>query len=268
MQPRACGIGRLQIGAFALLALPLLNACGDSDSEGGGASPAPDEMCEVGQVPQAAAYDLDDGSFRWASCADGNAYRSVRAVTDDAVYVRGPDLIALDPTDGSVLVDAPDLPPSAVPPPGAIEVDGLTVSGGQDDPVSVRDTNGELWTQPGTWAYDDVWAIDDDAVFAVERGGGGAPNSVRLVAYELATGDIRWEYAGDPYAEGLWPWHAEDGRLFTVWNNLQVRDTGSGELLWKTSYPPSQNPDLRMAGVDADDEAVFVGFATAPSGGD
>ena len=270
MQPRARGIGRLRIGAFALLALPLLNACGDSDSasEGGGGSRVPDEMCAVGQVPQAAAYDLDDGSFRWASCADGNASRSVRAVTDDAVYVRAPDLIALDPADGSVLVDAPDVPRSAVPPPGAIEVDGLTVSGGQDDPVSVRGPDGESWTQPGTWAYDDVWAIDDDAVFAVERGGGGGLNSVRLVAYELATGDIRWEYAGDPYAEGLWPWHAEDGRLFTVWNNLQVRDTGSGELLWKTSYPPSQNPDLRMAGVDADDEAVYVGFASAPSGGD
>ncbi|MET0661913.1 MAG: PQQ-binding-like beta-propeller repeat protein, partial [Ilumatobacteraceae bacterium] len=265
-------IGRLRIGAVASLAVALLGACGDSDGDSGGASPSPDEMCEVGQVPQAAAYDLDDGSFRWASCADGNAYRSVRAVTDDAVYVEEVggtaqgDTIALDPADGSVLADAPELPPGARVPTGPIEVDGLTVSGGQDDPVAVRGANGESWTQPGTWAYDNVWAIDDDAVFAVERGNGF--DSSRLVAYELATGDIRWEYVGDPYAEGLWPWHAEEGRLFTVWNNLQVRDTGSGDLLWKTSYPPSQNPDLRMAGVDADDEAVYVGFGSAASGGD
>jgi outer membrane protein assembly factor BamB len=129
--------------------------------------------------------------------------------------------------------------------------------------VSASTADGtELWTQPGVWVYSNVSAIDDGAVFAVER------DVPRLVAYEVATGQIRWEYAGDPYSEGLWPWHAEEGRLFTVWTNLQVRDTGTGDLLWKTSYPPSQNPDLRMAGVDADDEAVYVGFGTARSGGD
>ena len=264
-------IAQVGILAVASLSIPFLSACGDADTDAD--SPAPDAMCDNGQVPQAAAYDLEDGSFRWASCTDGNAYRSVRAVTDDAVYVdvsdgtSGGQTIALDPADGSVLADAPTLPPSTPTPPGAIEVDGLTVTGGQDDPVTVSDANGnQLWTQPGIWAYDDVYAIDDGAVFAVERGPELAVP--RLVAYELATGEIRWEYSGDPYREGLWPWHAEDGRLFTVWENLQVRDTGTGDLVWNTSYPPSQNPALRLAGVDADDDAVYVGFGTESSGGD
>lgn len=251
-----------------LLAITVLSACGD-DEDSDAESPAPDEMCADGLVPDAAAFDLDDGSFRWASCVEGEAYRSVRAVTDDAVYVLhgdgagGGEVIALDPSDGSVLTDAPALSPSEPGSSQSLAIDGLTVNGGQDDPVTVRDEAGaELWSQPGVWTYDDVAAIDDGAVFAFER------DESRLVAYELATGDIRWEYVGDPYAEGLWPWHAEDGRVFTAWNNLQVRDTGSGELLWATSYPPSQNQVWRIAGVGVDDDAVYVGFGTEASGGD
>ena len=167
-----------------------------------------------------------------------------------------------------MLVDAPETAPpegSASGPEGTfgIDVDGFTVTGGQQGPLVVYDADGnQLWTRPGTWVYDDVWAINVGAVFAIER------DVPRLVAYELSTGEIRWEHAGDPYLEGLWPWRARDGRLFTAWDNLQVRESATGELLWKTSYPPSQNPDLRVAGVDADDEAVYVGFGTAPSGGD
>jgi outer membrane protein assembly factor BamB len=248
----------------------------DADTTGAsmvpaGASPIPDEMCHDGQVPQAAAYDLDDGTFRWVSCTDGNAYRYVREVTADAVYVQStaPEggVIALDPADGHVLTDAPALPVGAIPETGLVEVDGLFVSGGQEGPISVSDASGDLsWSRSGRWVYDDVWAIDDGAVFAIEN----VP-LLRLVAYELETGDVRWEYSGDPYNEGLWPWHAQDGRLFTAWDNLQVRDTQTGDLIWRTtypSYPLSANQDLRLAGVKADDQAVYVGFGTAASGGD
>jgi outer membrane protein assembly factor BamB len=267
-------LGRIKAIAVVSVTFALLCACGDtgSDAESPSAtSPAPDDMCDNGQVPQAVAYGLDDGSFRWVSCTEGNAYRSVRAVTDDAVYVQSytgspeGDTIALDPADGTILPDAPDLPPDESPSAGPIEVDGLTVTGGQDDPTAVHDATGnQLWSQPGVWVYDDVWAIDDGAVFAIERNG----VTPRLVAYELSTGEIRWEHVGDPYVEGLWPWHAEDGRLFTVWDNLQVRDTSTGEALWTTSYPPSLNPDLRISGIDVDDQAVYAGFGSAPSGGD
>jgi hypothetical protein len=48
-----------------------------------------------------------------------------------------------------------------------------------------------LWTQPGSPPYDDVWAIGDGAVFVVDgnlSAGGG-----RIVAYELDSGEMRWE---------------------------------------------------------------------------
>ena len=237
-------------------------------------------MCENGQVPQALAYDLNDGTLRWVSCTDGQAYRSVQAVTDDAVYVdvtartpTGVETVALDPADGTILADAPPPPTTRTSSESPVDVDGYQVSGSQEGPTQGAASDGTpIWTQPGVWAYDNVWAIDDGAVFAVERGM-SADQPTRLVAYEIPTGEIRWEYIGDPYGEGLWPWHAEDGRLYTLWGNVQVRDTGTGELIWSTPYPvptPTSPPTSigRFAGVDIDDQAVYVGFATEASGGD
>ena len=98
-----------QVGVAAaavLLAIAVLSACGDQN-DGGAGSPVPDEMCADGLVPQAAAFDVDNGSFRWASCVEGAAYRYVRAVTDEAVYVLQSDgaghgeVIALDLADGA-----------------------------------------------------------------------------------------------------------------------------------------------------------------------
>ncbi len=119
-------------------------------------------------------------------------------------------------------------------------------------------------TTRGVWAYDNVWAIDDGAVFAFEH------EASRLVAYEVDTGDVRWSQEGDPYREGLWPFYAVDSRVYTLWSNLQVRSTADGELLWSTDYPAEEMEDvgLRMTGVDTDGENVFVSFATEASGGD
>lgn len=277
--------------AGVLLALTLVaGGCGNDEdagaNESAAPSPIPDEMCSDGQVPQAAAYDLDDGSFRWASCTDGDAFRMVHASTDEAVYVldtseRTNDfpyhrVVALDPDDGSVLTDAPEPPtPEVTAEPGQvfrIPVDGLTVTGGQDDSVSVYNADGTVrWNQPGTWVYDDVWAIDDGVVFAIsyrEPETAGIVFPARLIAYELETGEIRWDHLGDATREGLDPWLAENGRVFTVGQNLEVRDTGTGEVLWTTSYPRSQHPNLRLIGVDVNDDAVYVGFATAFGEGD
>jgi outer membrane protein assembly factor BamB len=278
--------------AGVLLALTLFaSGCGDDENTGANgtraASPLPDQMCSAGQVPQAAAYDLDDGSFRWASCTDGDAFRMVQAATDDAVYVldtsqRMSDdfpyyrTVALDPEDGSVLMDAPEAPaPEVTAEPGhmfRIPVDGLTVTGGQDDSVTVYNTDGTVrWNQPGTWVYDDVWAIDDGVVFAIRYGEPATADIVfpaRLIAYELDTGEIRWDHLGDATREGLDPWLAENGRVFTVGQNLEVRDTGTGEVLWKTAYPRSQHPNLRLIGVAVNDDTVYAGFATAFGEGD
>lgn len=230
--------------------------------------PAPREMCDEGLVPQAAAYGFDDGSFRWVSCVDELAWRTVRAVTDDAVYIETgtQEVTALGPATGDVLPDASPPPPKSNPSGGApqIEVDGVFVSGEQISRVWAADANGvELWTRPGGWVYGDVWAIDDGAVFAVENGSD-------LVAYEVQTGDVRWAHRGDPYAEGLWPWHAEGQRLYSMWGNLQVRSTVDGALIWATRYPWEGAPTgpVRMSGVGIGAENVFVAFSTEASGGD
>jgi hypothetical protein len=233
--------------------------------------PEPDEMCDQGSVPQAAAYDVDDGTFRWVSCTDERAWRTVRAVTDDAVYIQTGDLqalTALDPSSGDVLSQPPHPPP--LPPegdpgaPAVIEVDGVRVNGEQITGVWVTDASGvRLWSRPGGWVYDDVWAIDDGAVFAVEQGRD-------LVAYDLQTGNVRWAHRGDPYAEGLWPWHAEGQRLYTMWGNLQVRSTVDGAVIWATQYQWEGEPtgSVRMSGVGINGDSVFIAFASEPSGGD
>jgi hypothetical protein len=153
--------------------------------------------------------------------------------------------------------------------PARVEVGDITIIGGQDDAVRAVSTDGALWSQTGVWAYDNVWAIDDGAVFAVEQDG-LQPGLSRLVGYEADTGAVRWSYEGDSYREGLWPFHAVDGRLYTLWSNLQVRSTAEGVLLWRTDYPVDEmeSTGLRMSGVDTDGTSVFVSFATAASAGD
>jgi hypothetical protein len=143
-------------------------------------------------------------------------------------------------------------------------VGDIVIIGGQDDSIRATSTDGTLWSQPGVWTYDDVWAIDDGAVFAFE-------NEVsRLVAYEVETGDARWAHAGDPYREGLWPFYAVDERLYTLWSNIQVRSTVDGALRWRTDYPVEEmeGAGLRMTGVDTDGTSVFVSFSVQASGGD
>jgi hypothetical protein len=178
---------------------------------------------------------------------------------------------ALDAATGEPVEDAPPPPPERgtlegqpyTGQPPRVEVGDITIIGGQDDAVRAVSADGALWSQPGVWAYDNVWAIDDGAVFAVE-------DYSRLVGYEVDSGNVRWSYDGDPYREGLWPFHAVDGRLYTLWSNLQVRSTADGELVWRTDYPPEEMEatGLRMSGVDTDGTNVFVSFATEASAGD
>ncbi len=238
-------------------------------------------MCSEGSAPQVVAYEFDSGGVEWVSCTDRIGYRSLLPVSDGVVYVatysRGApsDVTALDAATGEPIDDAPPPPPARgtvegrpyTGEPARVEVGDITVIGGQDDGVRAISADGTLWSQPGVWSYDDVWAIDDGAVFAVEQGAGLA---TRLVGYEVDTGDVRWSHEGDPYREGLWPFYAVDGRLYTLWSNLQVRSTADGELLWRTEYPAEEMDDvgLRMTGVDTDGTSVFVSFATEGSGGD
>ena len=288
-------IDRRWLAVVSLAFAGLLSACGSSDDASSGATgsavegpsgdggvvtdPLPSSMCPAGSAPQVVAYEFDGGGVEWVSCTDETDYWSLLPVADGVVYVATYDLgvpsnvTALDATTGEPIEDAP-LPPPArgtvegrpyTGQPARVEVGDVTVIGGQDDAVRAISADGtELWSQPGIWAYDDVWAIDDGAVFAFER------EVSRLAAYEVGTGDVRWFHEGDPYREGLWPFYAVGGRLYTLWSNLQVRSTADGELLWRTDYlaEEMEAAGLRMTGVDTDGTSVFVSFATEASGGD
>ncbi len=265
-------IGRRWVAVVSLVFAASASACGSSDD------PMPSSMCPEGSAPQVVAYEFDGGGVEWVSCTDEIGYWSLLPVADGVVYVAthsqgvASNVTALDAATGEPIDDAPPPPPargtvegqSYTGQPARVEVGDITVIGGQDDAVRAISPDGALWSQPGVFAYDDVWAIDDGAVFAFEH------ETSRLVAYEVDSGDVRWFHEGDPYREGLWPFHAVDRRVYTLWSNLQVRSTGDGELLWSTDYPAEEMEDvgLRMTGVDTDGEHVFVSFATEASGGD
>jgi outer membrane protein assembly factor BamB len=234
-------------------------------------------MCPAGSAPQVVAYEFDGGGVEWASCTEETGYRSLLPVAEGVVYVATFDLgapsdvTALDSATGASIDDAPPPPPARgavegepyTGQPARVDVGDITVIGGQDDGVRATSSDGTLWSRPGVWTYDNVWAIDDGAVFAVE-------DYSRLVAYQIETGDVRWSYEGDVYREGLWPFYAVDERLYTLWSNLQVRSTADGALLWRTDYPAEEMEatGLRMTGVDTDGTSVFVSFATEASAGD
>ena len=279
---RGSRVRRVRVVVVPFILVALLAACGSSDdastdSSSDGPSvdgqvvtePSPSSMCPEGSAPQVVAYEYDGDGVRWSSCSDDTTYRSLLPVSDGVVYVSSfengasVDVVALDAATGQRMDDAPPPPPQRGRP-ARVEVGDLVIVGGQVDAVRATSTDGTLWSQPGVWTYDDVWAIDDGAVFAIER------DASRLVAYEVETGDVRWAHEGDPYREWLWTFHAVDGRLYTLWSNVQVRSTADGALLWRTDYPVEEMEaaGLRMTGVDTDGTSVFVSFATEASGGD
>jgi len=276
------GLASLTTFALGLV----LVACGsDERSAGpreiGATATGPDiaEMCDPPQQAYAAAYDRATGEFRWAACEESPGFRFLKQVTDDAVYLVGPDptLTALDPDSGD-RIEATQSPPPTTPvltgqpgQPYTTVVDGVTISGGQDDPTTARSVDGKLvWEHPGHWTYDDVAAIDDGAVFAVEYLDNG---DSRLVGYEIDNGEIRWEANGEPHLEGLLPWLADDQQLFTGWANLQARSTQDGGINWTTRWSvEGQDPFApgvaHVAGLAVDDDTVYIGLVSDSGPGD
>jgi outer membrane protein assembly factor BamB len=274
---------RVRFVAVSFVVVGASVACGSSD-DGPSADgqvvtePSPSSMCPAGSAPQVVAYEYDGAGVRWSSCSEDTTYRSLLPVSDGVVYVSSfengasVDVVALDAATGEPVEDAPPPPPQRgtvegepyTGEPARVEVGDIVVIGGQDDPVRAISAGDTLWSQSGVWTYDDVWAIDDGAVFAFEH------DASRLVAYEVETGDVRWAQEGDAYREGLWPFHAVDERLYSLWSNVQVRSTADGALRWRTDYPVEEMEaaGLRMTGVDTDGTSVFVSFATEASGGD
>ena len=237
-------------------------------------------LCPTMSTPVVAAFDLEVGELRWVACLEGTGLYMPEAATGDSVYVARIDqstgnkvVIAYDASSGeeqwrggdtrlaAEVGDDADRPVRDLNP----TIDDVVLSGGQQESLAAVDasTGGSLWEQPAArLAYDDVWAVGDGAVYAVEND--GTPN-MELVAYELRTGDVRWRR---PLSEPMYPWHVAGDRLFAMWNNLNVIDTNSGNVVWETVYPIPTDGFPRLFGAVANDDTVFVTFTTETSGGD
>jgi hypothetical protein len=234
-------------------------------------------MCAAPESVTLVAYDLRSGEYRWHRCGTGVWY-ALRAVADDTVYVSDIEaasqvVVALDAATGdergSVTMTqlSDELPgdaalPMATPP----ELAGLRLAGGQDDPLVVWDsaTGERLWSVKDFLAYDDVWAVGDGAVYMAHVDPADMTRSNWTVrSYDLRTGDVLWE--ADPGAES-YPWWVADGRVFSIWTDITVFSAATGEVLWATDYDTADFPGMR--GVLANDDTVFVTFASHWGGGD
>lgn len=237
-------------------------------------------MCEAGTFPILAAYRLESGEFLWATCDANSDMHSAAAATDDAVWVEhisaSREFLKIDARTGEIVGRGDEVNfPADVPddadwrtqgPPSTADV---SILGGQDDELRGVDkqTGDVLWTGVGYPAYDDVWAGDDDTVYLRSWDTTGATQGVTLIAYAIADGSIRWSIPATPDLGE--PWHVSDGRLFSLWFDLNVLDTADGHLLWKTSYgAPEPSGFPRMFGAVANDDTVFVSFTSQASGGD
>ncbi len=220
-------------GVSALVAVSalVLAACGDSTTDGDAATvggPAPSEMCTAPQVPVIANYDLVSGDHRWHVCGDPEPWYSLEAATVDTVYVGAsfnlaePIVIALDAATGVEQWRGDldrmneELPEDAARPiSDPPTIDGVALTGGQDDPLVATDaaTGTELWRNDDHLVYDDVWAVGDGAVYMNHQTG----SESTVVAYELTTGDIRWERS---LGEESYPWWFDGERVFSSWTNV------------------------------------------------
>lgn len=270
------------VAAFVVGWALVVPACGDDGATDGGRDaatvdgPAPAEMCTAPQVPVVASYDLDSGEHLWHVCGDPEPWYSLEAATVDTVYVGAsfdfsePIVIALDAATGveqwrgdlNRLED--ELPgdaarPTSDPP----TTDGVTLTGGQDDPLVATDeaSGTELWRNDDHLVYDDVWAVGDGAVFMYHQ---TASESV-VAAYELATGDVRWER---PLGEEAYPWWVDGERVFSSGVNVAAMSTVDGSVFWITDYPPTETGFPAPRAVVTNGTSAFVSFASGFGSGD
>lgn len=243
---------------------------------GGAGGLRPAAMCEAPELVMVAAYDLETGAYRWHRC--GTSTHSVlEAITDDRVYVREASSVdkvsILDAATGDDLGSIPlaqlaaELPAdAALPMKSPLGTTGVRLTGGQDDALVATDTatGAKLWSVSDHLAYDDVWAVGDGAVFmGHDAGVTGTTWTWTVRAYELETGEIRWE---SETSNQSYPWWVADGRVFSIWTELTVLSTTTGEVLWATEYGTTDFPGMRS--VLANDHTVVVTFASEWGDGD
>lgn len=235
----------------------------------------PAEMCPTGQYPVLAAYALDNGQVQWVTCDTSRDMHIAVAADTDHVWLQIPypaQTLRIDARTGAVL-DTSTAPDPTFPadadrlrrtPPATSTVQ---VSGGQDDPLVGTEiaTGTRRWTAVGFPVYDDVWAADATTVYVTSSDPTGATPGTWLAAYLIDTGEERWRADITDYS---WPWHAGQGRVFTMWYDLHVLDATDGHELWRTDYGEPAGGFPRMFGAVTNDEMVFVSFTSVGSGGD
>lgn len=232
-------------------------------------------MCRDGEYPILAAYDLETGGFRWATCDTNPDMHIALAANETDVWLEIPypqRSLRVDATSGEIIEisegEPRDIPDAADrvrrDPPSNAEI---RVRGGQDDPlVGFDETSGrELWRVDGIPVYDDIWAFDDDSVYVRLLENQDGRSTSWIVAYEIASGSERWRMDGGMSG---WPWHVANGRLFAMWFDLLVIDTIDGSLVWRTTYGEPTEGFPRMFGAVANDDTVFVSFTSVVAGGD
>jgi outer membrane protein assembly factor BamB len=267
---------RCDVEALIVLGTVMLAACtsgGDVPIAGG---PAPSEMCIAPLVPVLASYDLVSGAHVWHVCGEPEPWYSLEATTDDTVYVgasfdlAAPIVIALDTATGverwrgdldRMNDELPD--DTALPMTDPPTVDGVALTGGQDDPLAATDaaTGKELWRNDDHLVYDDVWTVGDGAVFMNHQTG----SESTVVAYELATGDVRWEQA---LGDEAYPWWVDGDRVFSSWTNVTAMRTDDGSVIWTSDYPRTETGFPAPRAVITNDTSVFVSFASGFGSGD
>jgi outer membrane protein assembly factor BamB len=275
---RHSGVLVVALGGLAVALLGCGAQGGDSSDTGEVVNgPVPAEMCSGGEQPVVAAYKRLSGEHVWSACGDPAPHYLLDAVFEDAVvvgmYESSSGQLAFSPRDGTALDDVPAIPDDAVRLMSeAPTVDGVALSGGQDDPVTAVDaaTGATVWSVPYGLPYDDVWAVSDGAAYffrsLLEADQPPASNPLAVVAHELRTGDVRWEV---PLVdEALRPFYADEEAVYALWSDLMVLSTDDGSLLWRTSYRTEPDGRLRMTAALPDGDLVFVSFSSSRSSGD
>lgn len=269
------------VAALVAVCALVVAACGDTGDTGGGDAamvegPAPAEMCAAPQVPVLASYDLESGEHRWHVCGDPDPWYSLESASVDTVYVGAsfdlsePIVIALDAATGveqwrgdanRMDEELPDdaARPTTDPP----TIGGVALTGGQDDPLVASDaaTGAELWRNDDHLVYDDVWAVGDGAVYMNHQTG----SESEVVAYELTTGDVRWQRA---LGEASYPWWVDGDRVFSSWTQVSALRTDDGSVLWTSDYPPTDTGFPAPRAILTNDTSAFVLFASGFGSGD
>ncbi len=229
----------------------------------GDAVPTPiantEEVVVVGGFDGLRGLDRATGVERWTSpmrLQDDSGVgvsRGSAAVTGNTVIVpAGGNLVAIDADTGQQLWQAHGLRhPSAW--------EGFVVGylgQGPSQKVTALDaeTGATLWTAPGRPSYGDLWAIGGGTVSVLDPASG-------IVAYELATGEVRWRRDDPRLGE---PRSAEGDAVFVLWDSyLAVLSSTDGSIRWEVESPLGST---QMNSLGINSGSLFVSVDTLPPG--